>query len=209
MRTGPSRHIRRPGFIAVALFAALSLASLAGCGDNSPVAAPTSTLPEQAPDDDATDTGTEVDIPDYETDLDLSPEEEEAVDGALVALDGYVTTLNETFSSGGYETDRIAKYAQGEALRSLREDSDDLRRDEQIMAGRFKIENREIQDIDLKEDRVTVLTCVDNSAFAKVAKGESLPKSAPEPLSVIFNTQRSGEEWKVDSQDLWSEPCGG
>jgi hypothetical protein len=213
MRTGSSRPIRRPGFIAVALFAALSLVASAGCAANAPVAAPTSTLPEKQPESDSagdtSDNATEVDIPDYETDLDLSAEEEEAVDGALVALDGYVATLNEAFSSGGEVTDNAGDYAQGEALQALREDSKSLKQEQEYVAGKFRIEGREIQEIDIKKNQITILTCVDNSAFARVKKGETLPKSDPEPLSVIFNAQRTNQQWKIDSQDLWSEPCGG
>src|SRR5699024_6596171 len=133
MKTGSSRPFRRPALIVVALFTALALAVLAGCADSSPVAAPTSTLPEQ-PGDGATADPAEVDIPEYETELDLTAAEEEAVDGALEALDGYIATLNEALSSGGVATEDIGDYSQGEALEALREDSSALKHDQQYMA---------------------------------------------------------------------------
>ena len=97
MRTGSSRPHRRPAQVFVAVFSALSLVSVVGCADNSPVAAPTSTLPAEQPDAGSTDEPAEVAIPDYETDLDLDKEEKKAVEGALVALDEYVATLNKAF----------------------------------------------------------------------------------------------------------------
>jgi hypothetical protein len=204
MKTGSSRPFRRPALIVVALFGALALVALAGCADSSPVAAPTSTLPEQVPSDAAT---AEVDIPEYETELDLTAEEEEAVDGALEALDGYIATLNEALSSGGVATEDIGDYSQGEALEALREDSSALRHDEQYMAGEFAIEDRVIHSIDPNIKQVTILTCVDNSAFAKVDNGSSLPTNDPQLLRVVFIAQLNDKLWKIDSQNLWSEPC--
>jgi hypothetical protein len=204
MKTGSSRPFRRPALIVVALFAALALVALAGCADSSPVAAPTSTLPEQVPSDAAT---AEVDIPEYETELDLTAEEEEAVDGALEALDGYIATLNEALSSGGVATEDIGDYSQGEALEALREDSSALKHDEQYMAGEFSIEDRVIHSIDPNIKQVTILTCVDNSAFAKVDNGSSLPTNDPQLLRVVFIAQLNDKLWKIDSQNLWSEPC--
>jgi hypothetical protein len=204
MKTGSSRPFRRPALIVVALFGALALVALAGCADSSPVAAPTSTLPEQVPSDAAT---AEVDIPEYETELDLTAEEEEAVDGALEALDGYIATLNEALSSGGVATEDIGDYSQGEALEALREDSSALRHDEQYMAGEFAIEDRVIHSIDPNIKQVTILTCVDNSAFAEVDNGSSLPTNDPQLLRVVFIAQLNDKLWKIDSQNLWSEPC--
>ena len=90
MRTGSSRPHRQPAQIFVAVFSALSLVSVVGCADNSPVAAPTSTLPAEQPDGGSADSPAEVAIPDYETDLDLDKEEKKAVEGALVAFVGYI-----------------------------------------------------------------------------------------------------------------------
>lgn len=207
MRTGTTRPHRRPALLFVALFAALSLLSLAGCAGSSPVAVPTSTLPEEQPDDSSTDGTAEVEVPEYETDLDLSEEEKEAVDGALVALDEYVGTLNMAFSSGGKETDHLEDSSQGEALKALKDDSKELQNSQKYMAGEFKIEDRVIHNIASETSEVTILTCVDNSAFAKVDLGKPLPTQDPEQLRVVFVAQRTNDHWKIESQNLWSEPC--
>lgn len=208
MRTGSSRPYRRPAQVFVAVFCALSLVSVVGCADNSPVAAPTSTLPAQHPDASSTDDPAEVAIPDYETDLDLDQEEKKAVEGALVALDKYVATLNEAFSSGGQNTQNIDASAKGEALETLKQDSKELKKSRKYMAGEFRIEDRVIQDIGSETDEVTVLTCVDNSTFAEVSLGEPLPERDPEPLRVRFLAQLDSSDWKIESQSLWSTPCG-
>src|SRR5699024_9152956 len=135
-------------------------------------------------------------------------EEEEAVDGALEALDGYIATLNEALSSGGVATEDIGDYSQGEALEALREDSSALKHDQQYMAGEFTIEDRVIHSIDPSIKQVTILTCVNNSAFAKVDMGSSLPTNDPQLLRVVFIAQLNDKQWKIDSQNLWSEPCG-
>lgn len=208
MRTGSSRPYRRPSQIFVAVLSALSLVAVLGCADNSPVAAPTSTLPAQHPDGGSTDSPAEVAIPDYETDLDLDKEEKKAVEGALVALDEYVTTLNEAFSSGGKKTENIDGAAKGEALETLKQDSKELKKNKKHMAGEFRIEDRVIQDVGSGTDEVVVLTCVDNSNFAEVGAGESLPDQGPEPLRVRFLVELDNSDWKIESQSLWSTPCG-
>ncbi|KHS51772.1 hypothetical protein AE0388_2322 [Brevibacterium linens] len=208
MRTGSSRPHRRPARIFVAVFSALSLVSVVGCADNSPVAAPTSTLPAEQPDGGSTDKPAEVAIPDYETDLDLDKEEKKAVEGALVALDEYVATLNKAFSSGGKNTENIDGAAKGEALETLKADSKGLKKNRKYMAGEFRIEDRVIQDVSKEADEVVVLTCVDNSTFAEVDLGDPLPDRSPEPLRVKFLAQLDNSNWKIESQSLWSTPCG-
>ncbi|UVI37551.1 hypothetical protein [Brevibacterium spongiae] len=207
MRTGTTRTCRRPTLLLSALCTALSLITLAGCADSSPVAVPTSTLPEQQPDTGSMGDAGEVDIPEYETDLDLTDDEKKAVDGALVALDGYVANLNQAYSSGGTKTDKIRDFSTGEALKVLVADSKELKQSDKYMAGKFTIDDRTIQKIDSNLDEVTILTCVDNSQFATVDNGESLPTGSPELLRVVFMAQRTEEVWKIDSQSLWSESC--
>ena len=208
MRTGSSRPHRLPAQIFVAVFSALSLVSVVGCADNSPVAAPTSTLPAEQPDAGSTDNPAEVAIPDYETDLTLDREEKKAVEGALVALDKYVVTLNEAFSSGGENTENIDEAAIGEALETLKADSKRLKKNHKYMAGEFLVEDRVIQDIGNEADEVVVLTCVDNSKFAEVDLGEPVPDRSPELLRVKFLAQLDNSDWKIESQSLWSTPCG-
>ncbi|WP_181275402.1 hypothetical protein [Brevibacterium oceani] len=212
MRTGPSRHIRRPGFIAVALFAALSLASLAGCGDNSPVAAPTATLPEQAPDYDSTDTGTEVDIPDYETDLDLSAEEKEAVDGALEAFVGYIETINRVFSSGGEDTNDDDKFAHGDSLQALRESANDLKTERQYMAGEYDFYDVRIHEVQLDSESpeqrsVQILYCSHDSDHAVVDVGATMPSQKKRSLTILQTATLKDGDWKISNQELWSKKC--
>ena len=184
------------------------MVSVVGCADNSPVAAPTSTLPAEQPDAGSTDNPAEVAIPDYETDLTLDKEEKKAVEGALVALDKYVVTLNEAFSSGGENTENIDEAAIGEALETLKADSKRLKKNHKYMAGEFLVEDRVIQDIGNEADEVVVLTCVDNSKFAEVDLGEPVPDRSPELLRVKFLAQLDNSDWKIESQSLWSTPCG-
>lgn len=208
MRTGATRSRHRPALLFVALFSVFALVALAGCDDNSPVAAPTSTAPEPQPSSGSTNESAEVVIPEYETDLDLSDKEKEAVEGALVALDAYVAALNTAFSSGGKNTENIEASSEGEALKVLRADSKELQENQKYMAGEFKVTDRVVHKVSSDTDQVTILTCVDNAAFAEVDLGKSLPSSPPELLRVVFNTHRDGTHWKVGSQGMWSEPCG-
>ena len=117
MKTGSSRPFRRPALIVVALFGALALVALAGCADSSPVAAPTSTLPEQVPSDAAT---AEVDIPEYETELDLTADAEEAVDGAWGAVEEVPRAINRTDPGHLGFADTFPTVASGEGLESIR-----------------------------------------------------------------------------------------
>jgi hypothetical protein len=144
MKTGSSRPFRRPALIVVALFGALALVALAGCADSSPVAAPTSTLPEQVPSDAAT---AEVDIPEYETELDLTAEEEEAVDGALEAFVGYIATINRVFSSGGKDTKEHRRFREWDVASSTPRSADDLTRVNKYMAGEYDFYDVRIHEV--------------------------------------------------------------
>ena len=124
MRTGSSRPHRRPAQIFVAVFSALSLVSVVGCADNSPVAAPTSTLPAEQPDAGSTDNPAEVAIPDYETDLTLDKEEKKAVEGALVAFVGYIDTMNRSLFQAAARYQKILMSTlQGKRLKPLNADA--------------------------------------------------------------------------------------
>lgn len=208
MKTGLGGRIRYRGASALTLAAALALPLvLSGCEDHSPVAAPTSTLPAEDPSDGSPSADPQPTIPAYETDLDLNSEETEAVEGALVALDGYVATLNRVFASGGSKTELIDKFAGGDALKALGDDSKNLRKHDQYMAGEFTLQSRQINEISSGQNQVSILSCVDNAAFAQVDRGEKLPDSTPEPLTVQFVAKVVGDDWKVQSQSLWSEQC--
>lgn len=208
MKTGLGGRIRYRTTAALTLVAALALPlTLSGCEDHSPVAAPTSTLPAEDSSTASPAADPQPTVPAYETDLDLSAEETKAVEGALVALDGYVETLNRVFTSGGSETRLTKEFAAGEALKALDDDSSKLRKQDQIMVGEFELDSRKINEIDSGRNQISILSCVDNAAFAQVDRGEKLPDSDPDPLTVEFVAKADGDDWKVQSQDLWSEQC--
>lgn len=213
MRTGSSRPYRRPSQIFVAVFSALSLVSVVGCADNSPVAAPTSTLPAQQPDGGSTDNPPEVAIPDYETDLDLDKEEKKAVEGALVAFVGYIDTINRVFSSGGKDTKKADAYARGESLKSLNSEAKTMRASNEYMAGEYKAYDLVVESVDLdqsnpKQGTVSVLFCTKDSEWSVVPEGEPLPSSAPKGLTMQHDITHADNDWKVANQFLRSKTCG-
>ncbi len=213
MRTGSSRPYRRPAQVFVAVFCALSLVSVVGCSDNSPVAAPTSTLPAQQPDGASTDDPAEVAIPDYETDLDLDQEEKQAVEGALVAFVGYIDTINRVFSSGGKDTKKANAYARGESLKSLNSEAKSMRSSNEYMAGEYKAYDIVVESVDLdqsnqNQSKVSVLFCTKDSEWSVVPEGEPLPSSAPKGLTMQHDITHADNGWKVANQFLRSKTCG-
>ena len=213
MRTGSSRPHRRPAQICVAVFSALSLVSVVGCADNSPVAAPTSTLPAEQPDAGSTDNPAEVAIPDYETDLDLDKEEKKAVEGALVAFVGYIDTINRVFSSGGKDVKKADAYARGESLKSLNLEAKAMRTSNEYMAGEYKAYDILVESVDLdesnpKQSKVSVVFCTKDSEWSVVPEGEPLPSSAPKGLTMQHDITHAENSWKVADQYLRSKTCG-
>lgn len=208
MKTGTGRPCRHPVVLA-AIFAGTLVFPLllSGCDDHSPVAAPTSTLPAKDSSADPSGDQSTPSVPEYKTDLDLSAEEKKAVEGALVALDGYVETLNRAFSSGGKQSEKLDEFAKGDALVALKDDSESLNEKHQYMAGEFKLQSRKINSVNASASQVAVLSCVNNAAFAQVDQGQDLPDSKPQQLTVEFVAVIEDKDWKVESQDLWSEQC--
>ena len=212
MKTGSSRPFRRPALIVVALFTALALVALAGCADRSPVAAPTSTLPGQ-PGDGATADPAEVDIPEYETELDLTAAEEEAVDGALEAFVGYIATINRVFSSGGKDTANANFFARDESLESINSEAEEMRASNTYMAGEYnaydvKVESVSIDEATPDKNIVSVLFCTKDSEWQVVPAGEALPSSEPRGLTMQYEITFADAEWKVANQHLRSKQCG-
>ena len=213
MRTGSSRPYCRPAQIFVAVLSALSLVSVVGCADNSPVAAPTSTLPAQQPDGGSSDNPAEVAIPDYETDLDLDKEEKKAVEGALVAFVGYIDTINRVFSSGGKDTKKADAYARGESLKSLNSEAKTMRASNEYMAGEYKAYDLVVESVDLdhsnpKQGTVSVLFCTKDSEWSVVPEGEPLPSTVPKGLTMQHDITHADNDWKVANQFLRSKTCG-
>lgn len=216
MRTGFATPVRRPWFhraratrrsratIAIAGIVALSAFTTA-CADNSPVSAPTSTLPAPQPSESASSPS----VPEYTTDLDLTDEEKEAVEGALVALEGYVATLNRVFSSGGADRTAMDEFAKGTALQTLNEDADDLQATNETVVGKFEIDKRSINEVRKDSTEVSILSCVDNAKFKRQQQGSTFSPTGVEPLTVEFVASSENDSWKITSQDLWSEECVG
>src|SRR5699024_1444771 len=109
---------------------------------------PTSTLPEQVPSDAAT---AEVDIPEYETELDLTAEEEEAVDGALEAFEGFLRAINQTYSGHLEFADKFPTVASGEALESIQTEAESIASDNATFSG--KIVPLEVEVFDVQAAR--------------------------------------------------------
>ena len=211
MKTGSSRLFRRPALIVAALFAALALAALTGCADSAPVAAPTSTLPETTGDGSSTDP-TEVDIPEYETELDLTAEEEEAVDGALEAFVGYIATINRVFSSGGEDTKNIDAFASEKSLRALQKSADDLSRENKYMAGEYDFYDVRIHEVNTAPESsqgnsVAILFCSHDSKRAVIEVGKSMPSQTEQSLTILQTATKDDDRWKISNQELWSKRC--
>lgn len=213
MKTGLGGRIRYRAMAGIALTAALALPLvLSGCEDHSPVAAPTPTLPakDSSPGSHAADS--QPTIPAYETDLDLSPEETEAVEGALVAFEGYIATINRVFSSGGTDDQDAETFASDKSLEALKASANDLETNGQYMAGEYDYYNVRIYSISLEPDAkhassVIVLYCSHDSKHAVVDLDESLPTQKPQSLTMQHTITNQGDVWRVSNQELWSKKC--
>jgi hypothetical protein len=196
----------------VAVLSALSLVSVVGCADNSPVAAPTSTLPAQQPDGGSTDNPAEVAIPDYETDLDLDKEEKKAVEGALVAFDGYFQTVNQAYSGDFAAAERFSDYASGEALKSVNGDVEVIKDGTYEFTGDVTPSNIEIEKVVSESgtgspNAVTVHFCFDLSTWSLLPKNESQTSDGDELVTMEHNIFKDSGNWKVAEQTLRERKC--
>lgn len=212
MRTGSSRPHRRPARIFVAVFSALSLVSVVGCADNSPVAAPTSTLPAEQPDGGSTDKPAEVAIPDYETDLDLDKNEKKAVEGALVAFAGYFQTVNKAYSGDFPAADKFPKYASGEVLKSINGDVAVIKDGSYEFTGDVTPSNIEIENVGSASgtdspNSVTVHFCFDLSKWSLLPRDESQTSNGNELVTMEHKIYKESGSWKVAEQTLRERQC--
>lgn len=212
MRTGTTRKCHRPALLFVALFAVFALVTLTGCDDNSPVAAPTSTVPEPQPSSGSTDDAAEVAIPEYETDLDLTDKEKEAVDGALVAFQGYFHTVNEAYSGNFSAAEDFQKYATGNALESIKGDVAVIKDGSYSFSGtvapsKLSVDNVEPQDGSDKPSRVTVHFCFDLSKWSLVPKDESQDADDNGLVTMEHHIRKQSGSWKVSEQTLRERKC--
>lgn len=213
MKTGLGKRFGYRATTGMALTAAVALPFLlSGCEDHSPVAARTSTLPAQDPSTDSPGADPQPTVPAYETDLELSPEETEAVEGALVAFDGYIATINRVFSSGGKDTDNAENFARGGSLESLKTEAKTMRSKNQYMAGVYsayavRIESVELKNGDSKDNAVSILFCNQDSDWSVVDQGASLPSMSTKGLTIQHLVTKAEGEWKVADQYLRSKEC--
>ncbi|GAA1545481.1 hypothetical protein [Brevibacterium picturae] len=213
MKTGLGGRIRYRTTTALTLAAALALPLvLSGCEDHSPVAAPTSTLPAEDPSDGSPSADPQPTIPAYETDLDLSPEETEAVEGALVAFEGYIATINRVFSSGGTDSGNPGKFARDGSLESLESEAESMRSKNQYMAGQYKAYDIQIESVDLRnsessDNAVSILFCTRDSDWSVVDQGDPLPSVQPRGITMQHVVTNVDGQWKVANQYLRSKKC--
>lgn len=213
MKTGLGGSTRYRTTTGIALTAALTLPLvLAGCEDHSPVAAPTSTLPAKDASTPSPSSDSQASIPPYETDLDLTPEETEAVEGALVAFEGYIATINRVFSSGGKDYDNTETFARESSLEALKTSADELKDHDKYMAGEYDYYDVRIHEVALaldakRADSVVVLYCSHDSNHAVVDLEEPLPSQKPQSLTMKHTITKRNDLWKVSNQELWSKKC--
>ncbi|WP_231446923.1 hypothetical protein [Brevibacterium zhoupengii] len=213
MKTGLGRRVRVRAATALTLTAALSVPLLlSGCEDHSPVAAPTSTLPAKDSSTASPAADPQPTIPAYETDLNLSSEETEAVEGALVAFDGYIATINRVFSSGGTDVSNPGRFAREESLKSLKSEADSMRSEKQYMAGKYKAYDVTIESVDLQnnasnDNSVSILFCTRDSEWKVVDQGDSLPSGKPKGITMQHVVTNEDGSWKVSNQYLRSKEC--
>ncbi|MGO1263691.1 MAG: hypothetical protein ACTILB_13575 [Brevibacterium aurantiacum] len=213
MKIGLDRRVRVRAATALTLTAALSVPLLlSGCEDHSPVAAPTSTLPAKDSATASPAADPQPTIPAYETDLNLSSEETEAVEEALVAFEGYIATINRVFSSGGTDNKDTGAFARENSLEALEKSANDLKRNDQYMAGEYDYYDVRIYAIALdpntdRSDSVEILYCSHDSKHAVVDIDEPLPSRKPQSLTIKHTITRQDDSWKVSNQELWSKKC--
>lgn len=219
MRTGFATPARRPWFRRVrgirrgqacgAVAAIIVLSAItSGCADNSPVSAPTSTLP--APQ--SSETASSPSVPEYTTDLDLTDEEKEAVEGALVAFDGFISTINSAYSGKFEEADRFPEFASGEALASIETEAESIRSKQAEFEGQISPLSVEVVDVgnetsDQPPSEVVVQFCVDTTQWSLTEAGKKPTPNPDGKVTMQHQIQRTADSWKVDKQSLWERTC--
>ncbi|SMX89451.1 MULTISPECIES: hypothetical protein [unclassified Brevibacterium] len=213
MKTGLGERICLRTTTAMTLAALLSLPlALSGCEDHSPVAAPTSTLPAEDSSKASPAADPQPTVPAYETDLDLSAEETEAVEGALVAFEGFLTSINNAYSGDFDKIDNFPKYATGEALDSIKAEANSVQNKDATFEGAINplsVEIFEVADPAEAQDppNVVVHFCVDTNDWALIQAGD---QGAGKPDGLVTMEHRivfERDSWLVDKQSLWERKC--
>lgn len=213
MKTGLGGCIRLRAMTALTMAAALAMPLvLSGCEDHSPVAAPTSTLPAKGSPANSPTADAQATIPAYETDLDLSPKETEAVEGALVAFEGFLTSINSAYSGNFDAIDNFSKYASGEALDSINDEANTVQTKQATFEGEITPLSVQIFKVsDSAKDRppssVIVHFCVDTSEWALTPVGEQPTKNPDGLVTMEHRVVLEGSNWLVEKQALWERKC--
>ena len=213
MKTGLGRGIRYRATTGIALTAALALPLvLSGCEDHSPVAAPTSTLPANDSSSGATTADPQPTIPAYETDLDLSPEETEAVEGALEAFEGFFRTVNSAYSGDFDTTENFPQFASGDALESIRGDAQVVEDGTYEFSGSISPSKVTIDEIDNADDSklvdtVSVNFCFDLSEWSLRPKDGAETESQSDFVTMEHMIKKTTKGWRVTEQSLKEKRC--
>lgn len=213
MKTGTGRLCRHPVVLAAIFAGTLVLPLLlSGCDDHSPVAAPTSTLPAKDSSTDPSGDQSTPSVPEYKTDLDLSAEDKKAVEGALVAFDGFLMSINSAYSGNFDAISDFHKYARGDALGSINDEAESIKKQHATFDGKIDPISVSIYDIGSPEKeqspaKIVVHFCVDTTRWSLTQKGQT-PSENPDGLVTMEHTLlREDEVWKVDTQSLWERKC--
>lgn len=213
MKTGLGGRIRIRAATALTMTAALSLPLvLSGCEDHSPVAAPTSTLPAEDPSDGSSSADPKPTIPAYETDLELGPEETEAVEGALVAFEGYFRSVNSAYS-GEFETaDDFSKFASGDALESIRGDVRVVEDGAYEFSGDISPSKVTIDEVKTSDDPEVVSTvsvnfCFDLTEWSLLPKDQDETTSKSDFVTMEHMIRKTSKGWRVAEQSLKEKRC--
>lgn len=213
MKTGPGGRIRYRTTTALTLAAALALPLvLSGCEDHSPVAAPTSTLPAKDSSAATPATDPQPTIPAYETELDLSPEETEAVEGALIAFEGFLASINGAYSGDYEKVKDFPKYSSGQALDSIINEAESIKARQTEFDGKINPTSVEIFEVsgspeDRSSPNVIVHFCVDTSQWSLTQAGAKATSNPDGFVTMEHTILFDNGTWTVDKQSLWERKC--
>lgn len=185
---------------------------LSGCEDHSPVAAPSSTLPAQDPSTDSPDADPQPTVPAYETDLDLSPEETEAVEGALLAFDGFLLSINRAYSGDFKRIADFPQYASGEALGSIKDEAKSIQTQQATFKGKIdplSVDIFEVTNSTKKSDSPSVVVhfCVDTGQWTLAQADDEATKNSDGLVTMEHKILLDEDTWTVDQQSLWERKC--
>lgn len=213
MKTGLGERICLRTTTAMTLAALLSLPlALSGCEDHSPVAAPTSTLPAEDSSKASPAADPQPTVPAYETDLDLSAEETEAVEGALVAFDGYFRSVNSAYS-GDFETAvDFPKFASGDALDSIKGDVQVVENGSYQFTGKISPSKVAIDEVKNTDDSkhvnmVSVNFCFDLTKWSLHPKGDTNSTPDSDFVTMEHTIEKTSDGWRVTEQSLKEKQC--